>query len=264
MILYDVIDKLDKLNTITKYPSIRTYHQLGERGRLLEEVQCPVPQGEKLYVTEKINGRNARIIFLEDGTQFIGSRDLLLHYSSDVIYNPIEGIVSAITQPQRVLELCSSHIETHLIVAYVEVYGGTQKMDKEYTKLGKTNFRVFDIASIPYTELKILLDLSLAQLAGWRDSVGLTWQTTSSLYADELDDSAPVSVIRPTPLLDIVFDFPTTLNGVSAYLNTTLPHRNTKCGIDVVGKSEGIVVRNESRSFITKIRFDEYIRTLNS
>lgn len=29
---------LKKMNSLTKYPSILTYHQLGERGRLTEEL----------------------------------------------------------------------------------------------------------------------------------------------------------------------------------------------------------------------------------
>jgi hypothetical protein len=47
---------LTRLNSLTKYPSIPTFHPLGERGRLLDE-HLPVP-AEPLYATEKINGTN--------------------------------------------------------------------------------------------------------------------------------------------------------------------------------------------------------------
>lgn len=45
----------EKINTLTKYPSILTLHRIGEKGRLTEELTTPI-QGEVLYATEKIDG----------------------------------------------------------------------------------------------------------------------------------------------------------------------------------------------------------------
>ena len=62
---------LEALNSATKYPSIRTYHALGERGSLTEEVTGF--HGD-VVLSEKIDGSNSRIIRLPDGDWLIGSR----------------------------------------------------------------------------------------------------------------------------------------------------------------------------------------------
>jgi hypothetical protein len=55
---------LDKLNSMTKYPSILTYHALGDKGVLQETVQIPF-EG-RIIGTEKVDGTNARLIFCLD------------------------------------------------------------------------------------------------------------------------------------------------------------------------------------------------------
>jgi hypothetical protein len=60
-----------KLNSLTKYPSIPTFHDLGPRQRLLE-THLALPD-QTLLFTEKVDGANARMVFV-DGTYFIGMR----------------------------------------------------------------------------------------------------------------------------------------------------------------------------------------------
>ncbi len=52
---------LGKLNSMTKYPSILTYHALGDKGLLQETVQIPF-EG-RVIGTEKVDGTNTRLIF---------------------------------------------------------------------------------------------------------------------------------------------------------------------------------------------------------
>jgi len=49
---------LAKLNSLTKYPSILTYHALGDKGILQETVQ--VPFDGRVIGTEKVDGTNRR------------------------------------------------------------------------------------------------------------------------------------------------------------------------------------------------------------
>lgn len=44
---------LRKLNSATKYPSILTYHEMGDRGRLNPTVQVPFLEGQDILVSEK-------------------------------------------------------------------------------------------------------------------------------------------------------------------------------------------------------------------
>jgi hypothetical protein len=78
---------LDVLNSVTKYPSIPTYHALDpSNGGLLEE---PVEYTGQVIGSEKIDGCNGRIVSLPDHTYLIGSREELLYAKGDLIGNPI-------------------------------------------------------------------------------------------------------------------------------------------------------------------------------
>src|ERR1700735_5803566 len=82
---------LGKLNSMTKYPSILTYHALGDKGVLQETVQ--VPFSGRIICTEKVDGTNTRLIFCPDGSALVGSREDLLWERRDMTGNPAMGIV---------------------------------------------------------------------------------------------------------------------------------------------------------------------------
>lgn len=86
-------EDLRAINSLTKYPSILTYHALGDRGRVSDRVQVDFGT-DPVLVTEKIDGTNARII-CRDGDYLIGSREELLHARGDRVHNPAMGIVDA-------------------------------------------------------------------------------------------------------------------------------------------------------------------------
>jgi hypothetical protein len=73
---------LRKLNSATEYPSIPTYHALGERGVLLNDHVSFHGQG--IVATEKVDGTNSRITLMPDGCYLVGSREELLHAKGDL------------------------------------------------------------------------------------------------------------------------------------------------------------------------------------
>ena len=93
-------DGLRKLNSITKYPSVLTYHNLGQRGSLVDslvEDKC-FDKHRSVYITEKIDGTNSRIVFSTNANgevddYIIGSREDFLFAKGDRIVNPALGIV---------------------------------------------------------------------------------------------------------------------------------------------------------------------------
>lgn len=95
---------LKKLNSLTKYPSIPTYHALGERGKLSETIQVNFAN-QFIIGTEKIDGTNARIICFSDG-YVIGSREELLYAKGDLIGNPAMGIVEALKPLAELIYKC--------------------------------------------------------------------------------------------------------------------------------------------------------------
>jgi hypothetical protein len=133
---------LNKINSMTKYPSILTYHKLGERGRLLDEVN--ISFDNPVILTEKIDGVNGRIIVFPDGLYIIGSREELLYAKGDLIGNLQLGIVDILKPIAEKLVPISI-----VIIYYLEVYGGkTTKNGKQYTGNQAMGARLFDIAMI--------------------------------------------------------------------------------------------------------------------
>ena len=244
---------LPLLNTVTKYPSIPTYQALGETGRLTESLQTTFEDDEIIFVTEKIDGTNARIILINDSF-IIGSREELLYARGDLIGNPALGIVSALSD--IALLLLRNHLATmkykHIAVYYFEVFGGKVSANsKQYTGEQKVSFRCFDVADI---DLYPLETMPIQKLAGWRES-----QESYQRYR---------GVVTPdTEIVPYIYtiqgkDMPKTIMDTYDWLKGILPTTNVLLDEKGGGRPEGVVIRNKDRSKIVKIRFQDYQRTL--
>jgi hypothetical protein len=245
---------LGKLNSLTKYPSILTYHALGDKGALQEAVQ--VPFSGRVLGTEKIDGTNTRLIFCPDGSAVVGSREDLLWERRDLIGNPAMGIVEAVREAvQRLYPLLCR--PGRIAVCYVEVYGrNIGGAAKNYTGEGKVGFRLFDAAFIEgYEEL---LNQPAEQIARCRDQGGQPY-----LDADRLGELAGEVGFDTAPtLFDLdASELPTDLDGVHRFL---LGFESSRCRLDekAVGVPEGVVVRSPDRSRIAKLRREDYERTI--
>jgi hypothetical protein len=245
---------LGKLNSLTKYPSILTYHALGEKGALREAIQ--VPFTGRVIGTEKVDGTNARLIFCPDGCVLVGSREDLLWERRDLIGNPSLGIVEAVKDAVQRLHglLCQ---EGHIVVYYAEVFGrGVGSAAKHYTKEGRVGFRLFDVAVIE--DYEELLGWPADTIARWRDQGGQRYAD-----ADRLVRLAEEAGLEPVPAL---FDgdasqLPTGLEEVYRFL---LGFGSSRCRLDGTadGMPEGVVVRSPDRTAIAKLRREDYERTL--
>ena len=250
-------ESFQRLNSMTKYPSILTYHSLGDRGRLTEHVQIPFENDDDLVVTEKVDGTNARIIYLPDDDFIIGSREDLLHAKGDRIWVPTEGIVSTI---REIAESGHSNLD-NVVVVYGEVFGGRTSQHKNYTAHQKTGYRVFDVVFIlrPQAD-EMIANWDRQKIAQWRDNGGQN-------FRDEAAIKTVSEILKQdtTPRLATIKgkDLPKTVKGVSDWLQQ---FAKTKCRLDdgAKAKSEGVVVRTHNRSKIAKIRFEDYERTLRT
>jgi hypothetical protein len=204
-----------------------------------------------VFVTEKIDGCNARVILLyEQYTWLIGSREELLHHRGDLLYNKSQGIVQALhILPQRLLDSRFAPVW----VAYGEVYGGKTTAgapnytDGDTTKVG---FRVFDVAA--WHDPHALFELSAldpSQIAGWRETVGLPWV------------QGPIPLELRVPEI-VATRPPRSLSDTYAWLKEALPG-STHAALPgaVGGRPEGVVVRSADRTRIAKIRFQDYERS---
>ncbi|MEH0829746.1 MULTISPECIES: RNA ligase family protein [unclassified Micromonospora] len=241
---------LRAVNSMTKYPSIPTYHSLDPRdGGLREEtVEFTGP----VTLTEKVDGTNSRIILTPDGRYLIGSREELLHAHGDLIANPALGIVDAL---RGLAERLRATAADRFTVCYLEVYGGkVTGASKHYTDDRRIGYRLFDIAEFDgYADL---LGRSPEQLAAWRDGGGQRWLDERELLA-----RAQAYGVDTVPRLATVdaAELPRDLDKTYAFLTDHLPH--TLVALDgVPGRSEGLVLRGADRSVIAKARFQDYER----
>lgn len=245
---------LGKLNSMTKYPSILTYHALGDKGVLQETVQIPF-EG-RIIGTEKVDGTNTRLIFCPDQSVLVGSREDLLWERRDLIGNPAMGIVDAVKETvHRLVEtLCRPE---RIGVYFVEVFGrNIGSGAKNYTRIGKVGFRLFDVVLIE--NFDELFDWPADKIAHWRDNGGQQY-----IEADRLVKIAQEIGVEPVPPL---FDMdasalPTELEATHRFL---MRHEWSHCKLDesADGVPEGVVVRSPDRSSIAKIRREDYERTL--
>lgn len=244
---------LRTLNSLTKYPSIPTYHTLDPRtgGLGLPAVGFTGP----VLGTEKINGSNARVVLLPDGTYLLGSREEMLYAQGDLIGNPSQGIVAALKPVAAALTPVSDEIR----VFYVELYGGkVGAAAKQYTS-DSTRFgwRLFDVLSMP--DYAPRLSWSPQEVAAWRDGGGQPF-----LPEDALAAAAAEAGLELTPRLFTMdgSELPTDLDKTTAFLSEWSPATRVALDPGAGQASEGIVLRTPDRSVIAKARFQDYARTL--
>lgn len=244
---------LSKLNSITKYPAIPTYHTLDPKnGGLLEEA---VPFEGEVLGTEKIDGTNARIICLPDGGFILGSREELLYGRGDLIGNPALGIVEALKGLAE--ELNGTHKEG-ISVFYLEVFGGkVTAASKQYTGTQQISYRLFDLMRL--LDYEPLLAKDPQEISLWRENTGQPF-----VSEEELQAVSQQTQISLTPRLFSVnaSELPHSIIEASAFVKEKLPESRSTLDEEAGGRAEGIVLRTPSRSVIAKARFEDYERTL--
>lgn len=245
---------LGALNSLTKYPSIPTYHTLDPKNGGLVENETVVFPGPVLG-TEKVDGTNARIISLPDGNFLLGSREELLYAKGDLIGNPAQGIVAALRDVAAGL----APVEDDVVrVHFLEVYGGkVTAASKQYTGDKAVGFRLFDMAVIP--DYRAVLGKAPAVISAWRDEGGQSY-----LDEDALTEAAARDGFTLTPRLFRLdgAELPRELDKTRAFLAEHLPETRSALDGAAGGQPEGIVLRAPDRAVIAKARFADYDRTL--
>jgi hypothetical protein len=243
---------LRALNSMTKYPSIPTYHSLDPKnGGLLDGT---VPFTGPVLATEKVDGTNARIVQLPDETYLLGSREELLYASGDLIGNPSQGIVESLKPLASALPPAPDGL---IRVLYLELYGGKiGGHAKQYSTRGAVGWRLFDTALIDGYES--LLATAPQEISAWRESGGQPWADEHALHA-----IAAEAGVELTPRLFTMdaAELPVDLEKMQALLTERLPETRVRLDDSGQGASEGIVFRALDRSVIAKARFQDYART---
>ena len=241
---------LTKINSMTKYPSIPTYHVLDPKDGKLTEARNAEMVSE-LRATEKIDGTNSRIIQFPDDSYIIGSREELLYADGDLIGNPALGIVDAMKYVLKEGPLGDSN---YLTVFYFETYGGkVTAQSKQYTGEKRVGVRLFDVAII----------LDWVEMLKWPATAYSTWrESDTERFVDEAGLARYGFTLSLVPRWSITEPLPLGVADTYEWLKGQI--QQTACGLDegAGGRPEGLVVRTLDRSKIVKIRFEDYERTL--
>lgn len=243
---------LAKLNSATKYPSIPTLHEIGDRGNLAE---TRIEFVGEVVLTEKVDGTSSRIVLMPDGDWLIGSREELLTARGDRVPNQALGIVAALAELAHRLK---GEPTDRITVFYLETFGARIGANgKQYSGTGAVGHRMFDLAYIPTH----VLDWDREKIAGWRDRGGQPFAAEPVLRR-----AAEAEGIELTPRLGTIpaSDLPTTVEETHDWLAATIPHTLAALDEQGRGQAEGIVLRTPSRSVTAKARFEDYRRTLKN
>lgn len=241
----------DKINTLTKYPSILTLHKLGERGRLTTDLTTDITN-EQMYATEKIDGTNVRIVMY--GNEYlIGSRENILHHNNDLYYDPAQTIVDGFYN----LEIPTVETEK-LTIVFGEYFGGKVSSNSKQYGSDHVGFRVFDI--VEFADLS-MLDLSLTELSRWRETEtpeGLIYGQPF-LSLSERESRFPEYQYVPHIEFKINgYDHVNVLESLRTYIPTTNVALSSTAGL----KPEGVILRNANRTKIVKVRYEDYERSI--
>lgn len=254
---------LSLINSMTKYPSILTYHVLNNKnGCLLDEVRT---FNSDIVATEKVDGTNSRIICLPDGNYLLGSREELLFAKGDLIGNPALGIVAALKGVADQLVANGPAINNGIRVYFGELFGGKiTQHSKQYTGEKAVAFRLFDVLEI--SDVDTMLTIPRQEMSRLRDSGWNTVDGTGFVDEETLASLAKAANMDLTPriLAGEATVVPTDISEVLEFLKANMA--STQCAIDdgAGGRPEGLVIRTNDRSQIAKLRFRDYEKTIRN
>lgn len=263
----NVLDKIittKKGNSITKYPSILTYHVMGDRGCLhpvLSEMEYFPKTDDDLYVSEKIDGENTRIIILNDD-YILGKREDWLYAKGDrAIPTKMQPIISYLRKiAEKIIESGVLEKDT-LYCIYGELHGyKIQKAWKHYTKTETYGFRVFDVWTQDIESFSSwFTNLDENSASRWRENNQQPWLSVQDM--DSFCKKTHLERVPYSPCVSIR-EIGKTLESSYAFLQgytTTAIHLDDSVRNNV--DAEGIVIRTADRRYIAKLRFEDYQRT---
>ena len=248
---------LTSLDSLTKYPSILTYHNLGSKGGMVDSLVEDKKFEGTVEITEKVDGTNFRVILWGDD-YLIGKRDSLVYAKGDRI----------ITEPcvYTVLDKCKKLMEkdfTYLTVVYGEVYGDNiNRGSKQYcSDEKKRNFRVFDVARYSLKQIENILYYDITKIVSFRDHGGVPFLNTHDLmnFCEAFD-------LERTPIWGTydASDIPTQVEDTLNWMEENFTQSRSILGEkpenanQLFGRAEGVVIRTPDRSMIRKLRFEDY------
>lgn len=245
---------LRQINSATKYPSIPTLHVLEGKGVPSGPLQALWGDDEELIVTEKLDGTNVRIIMLPGGRWFIGSREELLTFDGDLVANASLGIVDAVRgAAESIAKVFNASADQEVVTFHVELFGIKSTAAWKNYGNGDPLIRLFDVSRVPVADV----DRPVEQIALWRDNGGQEFANEEALGQWSrflgLELAPRMGQASARDFKASAWTPKETWEFLSCYRAWSEDEDSVH-----VGKSEGLVLRNRTRSKIVKVRFEDY------
>jgi hypothetical protein len=246
---------LPKLNSMTKYPAIPTYHAINPANGVLTDEVLPT-FFDLVYATEKVDGTNGRIVVTPDGDWLVGSREEWFTARGDRVPNTGLRIAEALAPVAQ--RLADEDDGAPLTAYYLEVYGhGVGSAAKQYAKSPEQlDCRLFDVAVFEHSES--ILDMPRERIASWRDRGEQPFVAEAQLRR--------IAFRRHLSLVPRLFELdcselPRDIEGMHKLLIDKLPATKVALSDEAGGRPEGVVLRDSRRLMVAKARFADYERT---
>lgn len=258
---------LDKLNSMTKYPSIELYHRMDDKYRLTDQRNFDqVFPSSPVFGSEKIDGTNSRIILMPDGYFILGSREELLFAKGDLIGNPAQQIVTTLSNLVYSIPE-NAYQDDRITVIYGETYGGKgiSQGSKQYSAGKNAGYLVFDVMVLLLEEWDELYQLEPNQIASWRDRGGQPFLELDYInnFLNNIRRNGYNTLKTVPHLFECEFQaLPQTVSEMYDFMLKVQPTSNAVLDEGVPGIPEGIVLRTYDRKFITKVRREDYEKAL--
>jgi hypothetical protein len=242
----------------TQYPSILELHKRNPKGELTEEFAVSFDEGEKVSISEKVDGFNVRILCMYvDGEPrwVVGGRTELLGASNSLVFSKSNDVVKDLHKLADMF--CQRNAQSgKMVVLWGELYGG-QKTPKwaNYAAEPTPCFRAFDAAEFSEEECELLRSFTPQQAAGYRDNGRIPFVSSERLAV--LCGCGPIPRV---PFLREETFTPKSLRETLEHYSAMLPV--TRAAMGVEGTPEGVVIRNADRTKIAKVRFAEYRKAI--
>lgn len=262
---------VERLNVMTKFPSIPHLHEYGDRGTVnMDALAVDPDEFFPAYATEKIDGTNVRVC-VSMGRVFIGSRDNWVWAEGDSLSRPDMGIADHFLQPPFLDSfLADLRDYQNTIVYYGELYGGgIGSAWKNYCQTDK--WRCFKVFQIVLGRNNLIAEkltdssLKLDQIAEMREDYKLRMPFLFDIIGDfnGIVDRMPSAFEgNRVPRLDLVQarDIPSTAAATVEFLRGLVPE--TLCALEDCepGPAEGIVLEGANGQ-LAKMKFAAYERT---
>lgn len=228
---------------------------------------------ESIYITEKTDGMNTRIITFGDDW-VIGTRDAIIYAKGDRILSEDNIKRSIIKMLFPIAEglVSGANDSNNINVYYGESYGHGINGYKHYTLTGKHGFRLFDSVVYQVGDVNQITSMDKAVIAGLRDHYKMNGRWGSVSELSKIAENYKGYGLSTVPYLSVIDKYNNftglckTLESAYSFMQQYI---SSKAALDDSDgdiskgykRSEGVVVRNSNRLYIKKMRFEDYEKT---